>query len=376
MAEFSAASLDVRYRRGATVAAVLITGLWHLGNDGVMLVLNWGLYRWPLVSVTMWVAYTVLAAWAAISLLREGVVRRPWLVVGASLLISAVVTAACDGEVTVFHNWGWGAVGWLGVFASWGRSLAPLTAVLSGNVVVSVALLLGLGDPDRSDLAALLMSAYGAIALQLGFAVGARMLGLAVGWAVEAATARGETDARRAAADEVHAARARRYELLQRTAAHALRGLADGTDDPRDPVTQRNCAVEAARLRRLLLETDDVPDPLTHEVSACADIAERRGIPVDLRTAGPMPPVPVEVRRLLVDPLITVLSTTTSRARVTLSAVAGGVSVSVVADTTAEPPPSPDARISVEHHREGEALWVQLVWHEPSPSRSSRTTVS
>ncbi|SMD24590.1 hypothetical protein [Lentzea albidocapillata] len=376
MTEFSAALLDVRYRRGATLAAVLITGLWHVGNDTAMLAMNWSEYRWPWVSVVMWFVYTGLATGAAIALLRRGTVARPWFLAVSALLISAAVSVASEGALTSFHNWGWGAVGWLGVLASWGRSLAPLTFVLSGNVVVSVVLLVALGHPDRLNLAALLVSAYGAIALQLGFAIGARMLGLAVGWAVDAAIVRGEIEAHRAVAEEVHSARARRFELLQHTAAGALRGLADGTLDPRDLAAQRQCAVEAARLRRLLLETDDVPDPLTHEVSACADIAEQRGIPVDVRTSGPLPHVPVEVRRLLVEPLITVLSTAISRARVTLSAVPGGISVSVLADTSADPPPPSAGPVEIEYQREGESLWVQLSWHSPSPSPSSRTTAS
>jgi hypothetical protein len=42
----------------------------------------------------------------------------------------------------------------------------------------------------------------------------------------------------------------------------------------------------ATQLRRLFAENDDVPDPLVHELSACIDVAERRGLAVSLAVSG------------------------------------------------------------------------------------------
>jgi hypothetical protein len=169
----------------------------------------------------------------------------------------------------------------------------------------------------------------------------------------------------------MHAVRQKRYEWLQHSAARVLGDLASGVSDPVDPDVQRRCAIEAARLRRLFLETEDVPDPLLHEIRGCADVAERRGVIVDLRTVGRLPVVPVEVRRALVEPMIVVLTYTPGRARVTLAAIEDAVSVSVLATVSpdvqiASPIAQPVEGIEVQHHREEGSLWVETRWHNQS----------
>jgi hypothetical protein len=203
------------------------------------------------------------------------------------------------------------------------------------------------------------------------------MLAVAADWAVKATTARSEADARRAAGEAVHLARLQRYEWLQKTAALALDGLASGMSDPRDPEVQRQCAIEAARLRRVFLETEDLPDPLLHEVRACADVAERRGLIVDLRTVGAPRIVPREVRRALVEPLIQVLAETavTGRVRVSLAVTAHDVAVSVVAaaDITLAISPQHE-QVWIQQHQEEGWLWVESRWCDQSLSQSSMTT--
>ncbi|MGW4062641.1 hypothetical protein ACWEGE_30470 [Amycolatopsis sp. NPDC004747] len=376
MADDSSASLAARYQRGTIIVTVAMAGLWHGGFDTAAVLLMWPHFRWAWVSPVMWVLYTAMLAAGAVQLLRDGVVRRPWLVVALTLTISVAVAVDADGEVVSFENWALGAVGWLGVLAGWGRSAAPLAVVLAGNGAASAAAMFLLTEPSLQDVAFLLTSLGGATALQVALAYGVRTQRRIVDGAVEAATARAEVETQRLAAGQAHAARVRRHEFLQRTAAVVLAELADGTGDPADPAVQRRCAIEAARLRRLFLEADEVPDPLLHEVRACLDVAETRGVPVRMSVSGAVPPVPVGARRELIEPVVEVLSSARSHARVTISGGGGEVQVSVVADAATPPVPRPAGEVRVECQREGESLWVQTSWTGRSPSPSSKTTRS
>ncbi len=99
----------------------------------------------------------------------------------------------------------------------------------------------------------------------------ARTLHVPAQQAEEAATREADATARQAVADRIRSARQARWLELRATAEPLLSALASGTADPADPAVQRACAVEAARLRRrLFAEADDTPDPLVHELHACA----------------------------------------------------------------------------------------------------------
>jgi hypothetical protein len=166
---------------------------------------------------------------------------------------------------------------------------------------------------------------------------------------------------------------------LRTTAEPLLSGLAAGTADPADLAVQRACAVEAARLRRLFAEGDDTPDPLVHELHACADVAQRRGVAVDIETAaqlpgtqfpgtqfpGTRPPaVPPEGRRAITDLAIAVLVNAISRVRVTVTGTADGVIVSLVSDSPADPDlPSSPAGLVVDSQRDEQSLWVEARWN-------------
>ncbi|MDQ2876491.1 MAG: hypothetical protein M3Y33_17510, partial [Actinomycetota bacterium] len=129
------------------------------------------------------------------------------------------------------------------------------------------------------------------------------------------------------------------------------------------PEMRRACAVEAARLRRLMAESDDAPGPLVHELHACADVAERRGVAVDIETVGALPAVPADVRRVISDTAIAILTTAVSQVRVTLTALPEGIAVSLVADSPAPPPRLAAALgIVLEHDRDCRNLWVEARW--------------
>jgi predicted nuclease of predicted toxin-antitoxin system len=71
--------------------------------------------------------------------------------------------------------------------------------------------------------------------------------------------------------------------------AQLLERLATGDLDIAEPATRQHVPVAVTRLRRYLVETDEVPDQLSHELHACADAAERRGIAVDLMASVSIP---------------------------------------------------------------------------------------
>src|SRR6266498_2730582 len=236
---------------------------------------------------------------------------------------------------------------------------------------------LSLHDALRISIARYLMVVTGSGALQLAFAGGARALRAAADWTAAASAAHAETLTAQRTAEEVHRMRQRRFQALQHTTAHILAALADGRALPSDPSVQRSCAMEAARLRRLFAETDDLPDPLVHELEACADVAERRGVAVDLAVIGSLPGVPVNVRRALAEPPIELLSAAKTSARITVAGLGDQVVIGVVADADLARVDSghgPD--VAVSWFREGERLWVETRWPDRSPSPSSKTIQS
>src|SRR5207244_3185595 len=117
--------------------------------------------------------------------------------------------------------------------------------------------------------------------------------------------------------------RGRRYREVATTAGPLLSGLADGTLDPANPDVVRRCAIEAARMRRLFADSDDRGDRLLHEVRACVDLAERRGVAVDVISDGSWPELPREVRHALTDGPMQVLSTLRPDAQTARVAVVG-----------------------------------------------------
>jgi hypothetical protein len=118
---------------------------------------------------------------------------------------------------------------------------------------------------------------YGTAALQLTLLLAARALAATAQRAAAVAEAESAVRRRRQVAERLHADRRQRYRTVRDAVAPLLAGLADGTLDPADREVRHRCAVEAGRLRRLFAETDDVADPLLHELRACSYIADQRG---------------------------------------------------------------------------------------------------
>ncbi|WP_051385654.1 hypothetical protein [Actinokineospora inagensis] len=347
-----------RYARGATIAAVVIAAFWHLGHDLPVTAADWSVYSRQWAVLAGWLLYLLVGVAGSVLLLRDGPRALAWPLAVLTLAIDVLlVVAAPDETILLPANWAWGSVGWLAVILFWRHRAAHLVAFVLADTALLVVGMVLVGASSDLQVSRAIMVLLGAFTLQLGYSVGAHGLGVAAGWAARSSAARAQATARRAAAEAVAADRTRRYYELHRSTAELLGELAAGAD-PADPVVRHRHAAGAARLRRLMAETDDVPDPLLHELRAGADVAERRGVVVSLSVVGTVPELPVDLRRALTEAPIVVLSAARGTARVTVVASPDEVAVAVVAD-------APDVRVA-EHpavrltqDRDEDGLWLE-----------------
>ena len=108
------------------------------------------------------------------------------------------------------------------------------------------------------------------------------------------------------------------------------------------------------------------PGSLVHELYASADVAERRGVAVEIETAGPLPQVPSLARRVITDAAIAILTAARSHARITLAAATAGIAVSFVADTgTAVGLPMASAGVAIEEQQDDGMLLAEARWTSP-----------
>jgi hypothetical protein len=358
------AVLAARYARALDIAVVVAAAGWQLAGAGPLLLSHLGSYSSGRFQVAAWCAIALIIAVGSVLLLRDSSRRGTgWSLAAAALVISTAAAAACPPAQMLETNWSWGAAGWVGVLVLLRRPLAELGVFLTLEALAMFAVLArdGLHQPNVAAFITVLSGA-------------ARTLHVPAQQAADAATREADATARQAVADRIRSARQARWLELRATAEPLLSGLASGTADPADLAVQRACAVEAARLRRLFAEGDDTPDPLVHELHACADVAQRRGVAVDIETTAQfpgtdfpgaqLPAVPPEGRRAITDLAITVLVNAISRVRVTITGTVDGVIVSLVCDSPADPDlPSARGGLVVDSQRDGPSLWVEARWN-------------
>lgn len=323
------------------------------------------------------------AALAMLGILLAGeallLIRRRWwgrlrwaaivVVLGASTL--SYVTLP-DSHTSTTVDWIFGAANWVGVVVLLDRPLRASAAFLLAHELTALLNLLLLDHPTRQALARFATGSVTVIGFPLCVAVGAAVLR---GLSAAAAASQREIERVRVAeavAAESHRRRQQRFGELSATTIPLLEGFADGSLLPEDPGVQRRCAIEAARMRRLFAETDTVANPLMHELRHCADVADRKGVVVELDARGTCPALPVAVRRDLTEAVLTVLATAVSRARVTVVAGADLLSVSVVADSGEVELPRPvTPGVQIEALNNDDTLWMEVRWQEET-SRSPR----
>jgi hypothetical protein len=360
-----AAVMSGRYQRAFTIAVIVLVAGWHLGGAGGQLLHNRPAYGSFAFQGAMWLVMALAVAAGSVLVLR-GTPGWPaaWAVALAGLAASTAAAAASPASQMLAVNWSWGSAGWIGVLVLLRRRFPELVWFLAAEAlaILGVQVADGLHRTSLAGFLALLAWSTGA---QVAVAAGVRALDVAAGQA--AAGARREHAAREqaATAEIIRAARQARWLALQESAVPLVAELAAGTADPGDTKVRVRCEIQAARLRRLLAEGDEVPGSLVHELHASADVAERRGVAVEIETAGPLPPVPVPARRVITDAAIAILTVAESRARITLAAVAAGIAVSFVADTGAAVLlPAPGAGVVIEQQQDGGTLWAEARWND------------
>nr|WP_244295606.1 hypothetical protein [Micromonospora orduensis] len=354
--------------RGARIVAVAIALAWHLAIGLPAVLAARAEFAAPVVVIGGWVLVLAAGTTAGVLLLRDTPLP-PWPLAGLLVVVDAAVFAAA-GERQLFTaaNWVWGTLGWFFLLALWGRRVAGLVALLTAHAVIALVAVLGHGI-DEADLARYVMYVYGTFSLPVAIFVGSTMIvGLGRDRAA-AAAAMHTMAAERDAAERGLRERRDRLALVGATAGRVLGELAAGQADPDDPEVQRRCVLAAARLRRLIAESDDVPDPLLHELRAAADLAERNGLPIDLVTIGSPPPLPVEIRRQLADPLTALLAGARDWARLTVVSGPDEVVVSLVTpdrpgpEATGPPPGEyDDGPVQHLYERDGDIRWAQTRW--------------
>jgi hypothetical protein len=359
-----AALLSGRYQRAFTIAVIFLVAVWHIGGGGGQLLHNRPLYGSFAFQCGMWLIMA-LAITAGSALVLRGTPRWPaaWAVALLALAASTAAAAASPAGQMLAVNWSWGSAGWIGVLVLLRRRFSELAWFLAAEALATLGVQAWDGL-NRTDLAGFLAVLIWSTGAQVAVAAGVRALDSAAGRASAAARNEHAARERAATAEIIRTARHARWLSLQGSAAPLVAELAAGTADPGDPQVRIRCAVQAARLRRLLAEGDEVPGSLLHELHASADVAERRGVAVEIETAGLLPQVPGLARRVITDAAIAILTAASSQVRITLAGVANGIAVSFVADTGAVVGlPAADAGVAIEQQQDGDMLWAEARWN-------------
>ncbi|MGW4156310.1 hypothetical protein ACWEDF_24470 [Micromonospora chersina] len=354
--------------RGARIVAVVIALAWHLAIGLPALLGSWSRLAAPPVVAAGWLVTAAVGVATGVRLLRGGL--PPARPLAAALLVVDATVFAAAGERQLFTaaNWVWGGLAWFFLLVLWRRPLGWLLGLLAAHATIALVAAALHGATAPADLSRYAMYVYGTSSLPVAVFAGASTIAaLARDRAGTAAAALGVA-AEREAAEQARRERQARLALVSGAAEEVLAALAAGDADPADPAVRHRAVLAAARLRRLIAESDDVPDPLLHELRAAADLAERNGLPIELVAVGAPPELPVEVRRRLVDPPTAALAGARGWARLTVVAGPDEVVVSLVTpdhegpDATGPPGGDGDGPVEHLHERDGEIRWTQTRW--------------
>ncbi|GAB1511286.1 hypothetical protein [Actinophytocola sp. KF-1] len=344
----------------------------------VVVVLQAGIGFTPLLTFRhepMWAAVSACAAFAVVTATAAvWVLRRrplPAAVVAACTAVVAAASAVATAALPpggVFHapHWSFGLAGWQLVLLLLDRK-ALLGAVFGGHIAVSVAQSVHAGLSAPADVGAAGVFVLSGTTVQVTVVLATYMLHHRARHVAALAAARDRVEVRAALAEQWEQDQRAGFAEQLGLALPLLAGLADGEADPGDEDVRRRCALAATQLRRLFAEHDAehdaVPDPLVHEVSACVDVAQRRGVLVSLAVSGTAVPVPRDVRRDLTGPVVAALAATRERARVSVLRTADEVRVAVITDAGGLAAPSAASTgVAVDSDVCGEHTMVEARW--------------
>ncbi|MET8361780.1 hypothetical protein [Micromonospora sp. NPDC005171] len=325
-------------------------------------------YRPAWVAVAAFTALALVTATCGIWVVRRQPLPPSVVVVGTVIVLIASTAASAalplDGHFRE-PDWSFGLAGWHLLLLLLDRVPVLLTAS-AVHVAANVAQFLLMGVPERVEVGAVGAVVLATTSVQLAFVVITRMLARSAHQATEVAAERDRMVTRVALAEQWEQGQRIGFAGQLGVTLSLLADLADGVLDPRDDDTRRRCALAATQLRRLFAESDDVPDPLVHEVTACVDVAVRRGVEVSLAVSGTAVPVPAYVRRELTGPVVAALSAARTRARVSVLRTDDQVRVAVVADADVRVVIASSPQVEVDSGAYGEHVRVEARWRRTS----------
>ncbi|QFU89897.1 hypothetical protein [Amycolatopsis sp. YIM 10] len=355
-----------RLFRGLRLATLLITAIYLVGLNLPLLLANAAVYRSFTVEVTAFAVLVLVAGFTGARIWRDHPLGRwRWPALAAVFGASAGAVFAVPAElVGTTAEWSNGTIGWLCLLLLADRSFTAVLVALAAHQVFSFGQLVLSGHGDRATLVDLAMITALVLGCQLTVAVATAAMGRLARAAAANAAREEQVRTAEAVADQLHRDRRERFTDLATRTVPLLARLAAGT-----PVAERApYAMEAARLRRLFAENDDVADPLLHELRACAEVAEHNGVRVFLDTWGERPGLPVDVRRALTEPVMACLTASVAESRVTVLGTPESVTVSVVTDAPPPPESIRSAEVAVTHRESGGRHWVEARWAAVSGS--------
>ncbi|MEV0648314.1 hypothetical protein AB0I28_23915 [Phytomonospora sp. NPDC050363] len=320
-------------------------------------------YRPRALAVAAFVAVACVTAVSAMWVLRRRRLPGPVAITGTAVVLAASVAAIIAtpaAEQFGSGDWAFGLLGWHLLLLLLDR--APiLYAAMTVHFGVNIGYFL-IGGPDRIDIGVAGTVVVGIGVVQLAAVVISRLLSRRARDAMALAAERDRLASRVLSAEQVERGQRTAFAGHLGATLSLLADLADGLLDPREPETRRWAALGATQLRRLFAENDDVPDPLVHEVSACVDVAERRGLDVSLAVSGTAVDLPAEVRRDLTGPVAAALAAAGKRARVSVLRTEEEVRVAVVSDAGEKAIAVNSPGVNVESGRYGDYTRMEARW--------------
>ncbi|MFC6018180.1 hypothetical protein ACFP2T_18465 [Plantactinospora solaniradicis] len=351
-----------RHREALEIGVFALAAGWHVCNDLPMLLSNRHLYSSFSTAALAWSALTAIICYTGWRLVASSAPPRAALpLVAAVLVLGAAVVAVCPpGHLVSMANWAFGAVGWITVLVMVREPRHTVTVILLGPAATLAAVL---WHRAFDQVPSFIIAGYAICALQIAVAAGARLVRMNAEDAMEQAGVAAEREIEQRCAEEALEDRVRRYLAVRPATEALLVGLADGTLLPDRPDVREMCAMEAATLRRLCLEGNDVLHPLLRDLHEFAGNARQAGLRVELQTTGEVGEVPDAVRAALV-----------GLARLGSARARGVVRVTVLATTsdlrlggTADGPlpddrfPVPEA-VTVRHGGGTDRCWWEATW--------------
>ncbi|MEU3550018.1 hypothetical protein [Streptomyces longwoodensis] len=359
------------FLRHLRIAVVVISAIVLLSLSGLR---NADLYQPLWMQILAWcILMAITCIEAVLTRRRTSWGSARWIGVAFALAASVLSCLSLPtGTPTTAADWAFGTVGWIGVILLLDRPIIQSVAFLLAHEIITLTNLLVRGHVDEAGLLNFISGSIGAIGFPLACAMAASALR---DTARRAETARARAASIRHAehvaeqtAQELHNS----YAQLALTAGPLLRGLADGSLDGNDPKVQRACWIEAARMRRLFAESDDVPNQLVHELTQFVDTAGRRDVKAEIAVYGQPVDPPDDIRELLGSNCLPVLAQSRSWAQITVVFTPDFISVQALGDCgVIEIPATPGTLIATDSFLDTDdtTFCMEAQW-QTSPSRS------